>query len=231
MFLNMLQDQSPHPKSLTDGEIVDLIDALDGIAVDFNVGGLRVPGAGKNNPIVTNVACDQVGSDTATRDFPLLARWVERGGTIDSLTTDHAVSTFAMEFYAHGYFECIPADSSNPNAEPTSTEDYPFWAKQLAIYMEDMQKKFYDRCDGTESPMNTDSCQDLDFGTWEAVTGFEVTEPGGGTIWRGPALAECTAPPAPERGPDYCIHELGNCIQSEARLHGGLFRARPPRPG
>ncbi|MEO1086576.1 MAG: hypothetical protein AAFY88_20270, partial [Acidobacteriota bacterium] len=82
-----------------------------------------------------------------------------------------------MDFFAKGYFTC------DTGTGPANTEDYGFWAGQLADYLEDMQNKFYTRCADTSLPVNANFCQDLDFGTWEGVAAFEVTETASSTVW------------------------------------------------
>ena len=176
MYLNMLATGVSDDRALSDTEIQTLVAGLSGIKVDFNVGGLRVQNASPTNP--PTVLCSDVGETTASRDFAFLRRWVENGGTLDSLTSDHAVTTFTMEKYASGEFFCSTATAGT---YPADTEDYSFWTAELGDYFENLLERFFDRCNGTDGEGAGDPafCSGFEFGTWEGTSAFTVTEASG----------------------------------------------------
>lgn len=177
-FVNTLAINLPG-QALDDSEIQTLLAGLGTLRVDFNVGGLRKP-AGS----VGAIQCDLMGDDTATADFAKLRRWVENGGTIYSLTTDHAISAFSMGPFARPAgdpekLECL--QTGGVGTYPSSTTDLDFWVSELSDYFAKIQNRFYARCSGSDGEGAGDSrfCMDLRIGTWEGASSFQETTPDG----------------------------------------------------
>ena len=83
-YLMILQSESGPAPGLSDGELRQLVQFMrsHGLKIAFEVGGLRTSAA---------VCGDSAGELRAKRELALLKRWLSAGGSIDYLTTDHAV--------------------------------------------------------------------------------------------------------------------------------------------
>jgi hypothetical protein len=83
-YINILGDDEPGVPKLSDAELRQLIQFVrhHKLKMAFEVGGLRTS---------AKICGDTAGEDGAKNELALLRRWLDLGGSIDYLTTDHAV--------------------------------------------------------------------------------------------------------------------------------------------
>jgi hypothetical protein len=103
-YLNVLQNPAWGQAGLTDAEVAGFVQATRGKQIAFEVGGLRPywcpdPPPGSEHPDVPFSQCvpinggctDRLGEGNWDAEYQLLRRWIEAGGQINYLTTDHAL--------------------------------------------------------------------------------------------------------------------------------------------